>query len=116
MRITYTGRKMDLAPGQVERIQEQFAKVAKLLDGKARDGVSEQEAHVRISQERHLNNVEVTMNFHHHALIANGSDGDMETAIHTAVQKLEVQAIKVTKKWTDGKQRTPKPNESNAAD
>ena len=53
MQITYTGRHVDLAPEQVEKIEEQFAKVAKLLDGKAKDGAGEQEAHVRISHEGH---------------------------------------------------------------
>jgi ribosomal subunit interface protein len=115
MRITYTGRHMDLPPRQVERIEEQFAKVAKLLDGKTRDGVGEQEAHVRISQERHLHNVEVTVNFHNHSLIGNGSDGDLEVAVHAAIQKLEAQSIKITKKWSDGK-RIPKPSEADAAD
>ncbi len=105
MKLTYTVSHVDLAPAQVQKIEEQFTKVAKILDGKAKDGVSEQEAHVRISQERHLHNAEVTLNFHHHALVGKASDPDLFTAIHGAVHKLEAQAIKVTEKWTDGKKR-----------
>ena len=41
MRITYTGRKVELAPAQWKKIEAQFAKVGKLLDGK-----EEKEAHV----------------------------------------------------------------------
>jgi ribosomal subunit interface protein len=115
MHITYTGRHVDLAPGQVEKIEEQFTKVAKLLDGKARNGAGEHEAHVRIWQERHLHHVEVNVNFHNHALVGNGSDADLNVAVHDAVHKLECQAIKVTKKWTDAK-RTSKPSDANAAD
>jgi putative sigma-54 modulation protein len=105
MKLTYTGRHVDLAPAQIQKIEEQFTKVAKLLDGKAKNGDGEQEAHVRLSLERHMHNAEVTMNFHHHALIGKASDPDLFTAIHGAVHKLESQAIKVTEKWTDGKKR-----------
>ncbi len=108
MKVTYTGRHVDLAPAQVQKVEEQFGKVARLLDGKGRDGISQQEAHVRISMERHLHCVEVNVNFHHHALVGHCQDADLFTALHGAVHKLESQAIKVTEKWTDGK-RAPKP-------
>jgi ribosomal subunit interface protein len=103
MKVTYTGRHVDLAPAQIQNIEEQFKKVAKLLDGKSRDGVGEQEAHVRLSHERHLHTAEVTCNFHHHALVGEASAEDIFTAVNGAIHKLETQAIKVTKKWTDAK-------------
>ncbi|MDQ6679312.1 MAG: ribosome-associated translation inhibitor RaiA [Acidobacteriota bacterium] len=108
MKVTYTGRHVDLAPAQVQKIEEQFIKVGKLLDGKGRDGVSAQEAHVRVGMERHLHCVEVNVNFHHHTLVGHAQDADLFTAIHGAVHKLETQAIKVTEKWNDGK-RVSKP-------
>ncbi len=89
MKLTYTGGTYDLAPAQIQKIEEQFTKVAKILDGKAKNGDGEQEAHVRISQERHLHNAEVTVNFHHHSLVGKASDPDLFTAIHGAVHKLE---------------------------
>lgn len=104
MKLTYTGTH-DLAPAQIQKIDEQFTKVAKILDGKAKNGDGEQQAHVRISQERHLHNAEVTVNFHHHSLVGKASDADLFTAIHGAVHKLESQAIKITEKWTDAKKR-----------
>ena len=105
MKITYTGKHVDLAPAQVLKIEEQFTKVAKLLDGKAKNGEGEGEAYIRLTQERHLHNAEVTVNFHNHALVGKASDTDLFTAIHGAVHRLETQAIKVTEKWTDGKKR-----------
>jgi ribosomal subunit interface protein len=116
MHITYTGRHVDLAKEQVEKIHEQFAKVAKLLDGKAKDGVGEQEAHIRISLDGRLHHVEIDINFHHHALVGNSSAEDVHTAIHEAIHKLEAQAIKVTKKWTDAKHVSTKQIGANAAD
>jgi len=102
MKITYTGRQVELAPAQLKKIELQFAKIGKLLDGK-----DEREAHVILSLERHLHNAEITVNYHNHPLVGLGAGPDLFTAIHSAVQKLEKQAIKVRAKWRDNK-RTPR--------
>jgi ribosome hibernation promoting factor len=102
MRITYTGRQVELAPAQLKKIEVQFAKVGKLLDGK-----EEREAHVVMSLERHLHHAEVTVRYHNHELVGLGSDTDLFTAIGSAVDRLEKQAIKVRAKWRDAK-RTPR--------
>jgi putative sigma-54 modulation protein len=102
MRITYTGRQVELAPAQLKKIQAQFAKVGKLLDGR-----DEKEAHVVLSLERHLHQAEVTVRYHNHDLIGIGSNAELFNAINSAVDKLEKQAIKVRAKWRDAK-RTPR--------
>jgi putative sigma-54 modulation protein len=102
MRITYTGRQVELAPAQLKKIEAQFAKVGKLLDGK-----EETEAHVVLSLERHLHHAEVTVHYHNHELVGIGSNVDLFTAIHSAADRLEKQAIKVRAKWRDSK-RTPR--------
>ena len=99
MRVTYTGRQVDLSPAQSLKLTAEFTKVGKLLD----NGKGEAEAHVVLSFERYQNNVEITVPYHNHELIGNGSDPDLFGAIHAAVGKLEVQAIKVREKWRDGK-------------
>lgn len=101
MKITYTGRQVELVPGQLKKIEAQFAKVAKLLDGR-----EEKEAHVILSLERHLHQAEITVNYHNHQLVGVGSNADLTTAIHSAIEKLEKQSIKVRAKWRDTK-RTP---------
>jgi ribosomal subunit interface protein len=90
---------MDLSPAQSEKLTAEFTKVGKLLD----NGRGEAEAHVILSHERHQNNVEITVPYHNHELIGNGSDPDLFGAIHAAVGKLEAQAIRVREKWRDGK-------------
>ena len=105
MKIHYTGRQVELAPAQLKKIEAAFAKVGKLLDGR-----EEKEAHVVLSAERHLNQVEVTVNYHNHPLVGIGSGADLFTAIHDAVEKLEKQALKVRTKWRDAK-RTPRKGE-----
>ena len=102
MRITYTGRQVELAPAQLRKIEAQVAKLGKLLDGR-----DEREAHVILSVERHLHCAEISVNYHGHSLVGLGENADMFTSIHAAIQKLEKQAIKVRAKWRDTK-RTPR--------
>lgn len=102
MKITYTGRQVELAPAQLKKLEGRFAKVGKLLDGRR-----ECEAHVILSLERHLHHAEVTINYYHHQLVGLGSNSDLFTAIHSAVEKLEKQVVKTRTKWRDTK-RTPR--------
>jgi putative sigma-54 modulation protein len=103
MKITYTGRQVELAPAERKKLEAEFAKIGKLLDGKQ----DEREAHVVLSLERHLHHAEVTVNYYNHPLVGLGSDTDLFTAIHGAAQKLEKQALKTRTKWRDTK-RAPR--------
>src|SRR5262245_48843935 len=111
MKITYTGRQVELAPAQLRKLQSQFTKIGKLLDGKR-----EHEAHVILSVQRHLQKAEVTVNYHHHQLVVTGSDTDLFNAIHIAAAKLEKQILKTREKWRESK-RSPRkrPTEVEAA-
>ena len=60
-----------------------------------------------LSLERHLHQAEITVNYHNHQLVGIGSNADLFTAIHSAIEKLEKQAIKVRAKWRDTK-RVPR--------
>ena len=102
MKISYTGRQVELAPAQLKKLEAQFAKSGRLLDGKR-----ECEAHVILSLERHLHRAEATVNYYGHQLVGVGSSTDLFTAIHSAAEKLEKQAVKARTKWRDTK-RTPR--------
>ena len=97
MKVTYTGRHIDLAPAQKKNLEAEFAKVGHILD----NGKGEAHAHVVLSHERHLNHAEVTVPYHHHELVGQASDTDLFAAIHAAVGKLEAQAIKLKEKYRD---------------
>src|ERR1043166_3567619 len=101
MKITYTGRQVELAPAQLKKLEARFAKTGKLLDGKG-----ECEVHVILSLERHLNHAEATVHYHGHQLVGLGTSNDLFTAIHSAAEKLDKQAVKARTKWRDTK-RTP---------
>src|SRR4051794_31945152 len=98
MKITYTGRQVELAPAQLKKLEAQFAKTGKLLDGRR-----ECETHVILSLERHLHNAEATVTYYGHQLVGVGSDPDLFTAIHSAAEKLAKQAVKARTKWRDTK-------------
>ena len=106
MKITYTGRQVELAPAQLKKLETRFAKVGKLLDGRR-----ESEAHVILSLERHLHHAEVTVNYYNHQFVGIGASADLFHAIHTAIEKLEKQALKERTKWRDNK-RIPRKSEA----
>ncbi len=102
MKITYTGRQVELAPAERKKLEAEFAKIGKLLDGK-----QEREAHIVLSLERHLHHAEVTVNYYNHQMVGMGAGSDLFNAIHSAAQKLEKQVLKTRTKWRDTK-RTPR--------
>jgi putative sigma-54 modulation protein len=101
MKITYTGRQVELAPAQARNLAAHFTKIGKMLDGRR-----ECEAHVILSLERRVHSAEATINYFGHQLVGLGSSNDLFTAVHSAVEKLEKQAVKARTKWRDTK-RTP---------
>jgi putative sigma-54 modulation protein len=102
MKITYTGRQVELAPAQLRKVEARVSKIGKLLDGK-----KESEAHVILSLVRHLHRAEVTIVYYGQQLVGLASDGDLFTALHSATEKLEKQAVKARTKWRDTK-RSPR--------
>src|ERR1700741_4428460 len=108
MKITYTGRQVELAPAQLKKLEPRFAKIGKLLDGRR-----ETEAHVILSLERRSHRAEATINYFGHQLAGLGSSSDLFTAVHGAAEKLEKQAVKARTKWRDTR-RTPHKAESEA--
>jgi putative sigma-54 modulation protein len=93
---------VELAPAQLRKVETRAVKLGKFLDGKG-----EREAHVILGLERGRHTVEITVNYFDHALVGAAADTDMFTAINSAIEKLEKQAIKVRAKRRDTK-RTPR--------
>jgi putative sigma-54 modulation protein len=90
-----------LAPAQAKNLEAHFAMIGKMLDGRR-----ECETHVVLSLERRMHHAEATINYFNHQLVGLGSSTDLFTAVHSAVEKLEKQAVKARTKWRDTK-RTP---------
>lgn len=102
MKITYTGRQVELVPAQLRKLEARFAKIGKLLDGK-----EERDAHVVLSVLRKMHKAEATIHYYNHQLVGLGEDADLFTAIHLATEKLEKQCVKARTKFRDAK-RVPR--------
>lgn len=104
MNISYKGMKQELSPKIQKRMDAKFAKLSKLLEKRG-----EKEAHVMVTSERHLHQVEITIQFYGHQLVAAGSDADLLNALSEACEKLETQAVKSRGKWREKHRRAEAP-------
>jgi putative sigma-54 modulation protein len=101
MNVSYKGIKKEIPAKLQEKLDAKFAKLSKLLEQKG-----PKEAHVIVTQERHLNKAEVTMQFYGHPLVGASADADLFTAVSGALLKLEAQAVKQTAKWREKNRRS----------
>jgi putative sigma-54 modulation protein len=97
MKVNYTGKHEALTPAQRNRLQAKFSKLARLLDMKQ----GEREAHVILTQERHIQRAEITVRFHDHNLVGVGLGAEVFPAICDAADKLEKQILRLREKWRD---------------
>jgi putative sigma-54 modulation protein len=96
MKVSYRGVQQALPQKLQEKLDAKFGKLSKLLEKRG-----EKEAHVVLTTERHLHNAEITLQFYDHQLVGLGSDGDAFTALYSALEKLEKQAVKTRAKWRE---------------
>jgi putative sigma-54 modulation protein len=102
VKITYTGKPEALTPAENRKIEQRFAKLSKLLDNKR----GEAEAHVIVVGQRHLQRVEITLQYRDRRMFCESAAADVFTALTDAAEKLEKQILKVRTKSRDTK-RTP---------
>jgi putative sigma-54 modulation protein len=100
MKIIYSGRPADLLPKEKTKLEGKLGKVAKIIERRG-----EKEVHIILSQERHLHKVEITMLVYDQSMAGAGSDGDLATAIASAIEKLEKQILKLRTKRRDTRRR-----------
>ena len=96
MKLIYSGKTKDFTPELQKKFSGKLAKLSKFLEQRG-----EREAHVTHCMERHLHKVELMVNFYDRSLVAEGADGDLETALCQAVDKLESKAVKLRERWRD---------------
>jgi putative sigma-54 modulation protein len=96
MKLIYSGKTKEFTPELEERFGAKFAKLSKFIERRG-----EREAHIRHQVERHLHKIEIDMNFYDHALVCEGADADLETAMCLAFEKLEKQIVNLRKRWLD---------------
>jgi len=104
MNVSYKGIKQEFPIAHQEKLDTKFAKISKVLERRG-----QREAHVVVTQERHLYHAEVTVQFYDHQLVSVGSDGDLFTALTAALDKLEGQAHKHVDKFREKNRRKEDP-------
>ena len=102
MKITYTGRHIELAPSQTVELEAEFGKIKTLLD----TANGEAEAHVFLKHEHSTNQVEVRVTWRHHEVEGEAEHTDLFTAVHAAIGKVHAQVVRQREKTRDTK-RTP---------
>ena len=104
MKVVYTGRNADLSDRERLKIHRKLDKIQRILT--RRGGL---EAHVTLSRQRHLAEAEVTLRALRHTLVVSASGVSAFSAMHSALEKLEKQAVRNKHKIIDthrpGRQR-----------
>ncbi|MCC6586514.1 MAG: sigma 54 modulation/S30EA ribosomal C-terminal domain-containing protein [Bryobacterales bacterium] len=101
MKVSYTGKLEKLDAASQKKLDARYVKLGKLLDKK-----DEKEAHVILTNQRHLRNAEITVNYYDHALVGAHAAKDNLEALLGACDKLEKQLLKYQTKRRDTKRRT----------
>ena len=96
MKVSYKGVEKELPPKMQQKLDARFSKLSKFLERRGEKG-----AHVVVTNERHLNKAEITVQYYDHQLVGVGADGDLFTALMTALERLEKQAVKLRSKWRE---------------
>jgi putative sigma-54 modulation protein len=101
MKVSYKGIKSGLPANLQEKLDNRFAKLSKLVDGRG-----EKQAHVVVTSERHLHKAEITLHVHNHQLVGIASDSDVFKAMSAALDRIEKQAAKEGAKWRETTRRS----------
>ena len=96
MKLIYSGKTKDFTPELEDKVGGKLAKLSKLIEQRG-----EREVHIGHHLERHLHKIKIKVQFYDHALLGEGSDTDLESALCHAVERLEVQAVELRNRWRD---------------
>lgn len=98
MRISYTGRQMEITPDLRDFTEKRLQKLSRLL----RDRL---DVHVVLTAEKHRRAAEITLKFRDHVLVALEETSEAQESIGRALVKLERQALRFFEKRRSRKRR-----------
>ena len=103
MRLSLTGRHLDITPTLRRLVTTRVGKLERVLNDSA---VS---AQVVLAREKHRHLTEINLHARGEKFLhAVGDAGNWEASLTNAVEKLSQQALKVKSKWQEGKRRGAK--------
>lgn len=95
MKFEFTGRHIEVTPALQKHIEDHFARIEHLFDGKP------PKAHVIIEVERGRHRSEIVINWRNEVLKAESSISDMYQSLSQSIDKIERQARKLKDKVID---------------
>lgn len=95
MKFEYTGRHIEVTPALKAHVEEHFARIDHLFDGRP------SKAHVIIEVERGRHRSEIILKWRKEVLNAATTNSDMYKSLSETIAKLEKQALKIKSKITD---------------
>ncbi len=102
MNFEFTGRHIDVTPALQQHVEEHFARIEHLFDGKP------PKAHVIIEVERGRHRAEIVINWRNEVLKGEASSSDMYQSLSQAIDKIEKQARKLKDKVIDKSHKATK--------
>jgi len=101
MNVEYTGRQFEVTPAIRKQVQSGLEKIQKILGNF--------ETHVILSAEKHRHIAEITVSVRNHAPIVGLAEAaDMISAIGSALDRIDRQAVKYKTKWKSKKRQARK--------
>ena len=95
MKFEYTGRHIEVTPALKTHVEDHFARINHLFDGKTA------KAHIIIEVERGRHRSEMIVKWRNDVLTANTKSPDMYQSLSQTVDKIEKQALKLKNKVID---------------
>ena len=102
MKFEFTGRHIEVTPALRSHVEDHFAKIDHLFDGRP------PKAHVIIEVERGRHRSEIVINWRNEVLTAESSLPDMYQSLSQTIGKIEKQARKLKDKVIDKSHRATK--------
>jgi putative sigma-54 modulation protein len=96
MKLVVSGKTKEFTPELERKFTAKLTKLGKHIEQRG-----ERDAKLHLDTERHLQKVELIVNWYDHSLIALGADADLDTALCQALEKLEKQILKLRARWRD---------------
>lgn len=96
MKLIYSGKTKEFTPELEEKIGSKLSKLSKHVEQRG-----EREAHLSHHVVRHLHRICIELKFYDHNVVAEGNNSDLEAAACEAIEKLEVQILKLRDRWRD---------------
>ncbi len=95
MKFEYTGRHLEVTPALRSHVEEHFARLSHLFDGKAIN------AHIIIEVEKGRHRSEIIVKWRNEVLTANTTLADMYQSLSKTIDKIEKQGLKIKNKIID---------------